>query len=287
MIQITKSQQLINYLFIVLGSFMMAFGMVAFLIPNKIATGGTAGLATIFHYLFDLPTGIMMAIINAPLLLVSVKYLGQQFVIKSIVCIVLAVIFVDVLAEVIHLPRLSDNLLLATLYGGAAVGVGLGLIFKGGASDRGATIVAQVLVSKFEVKTSHVILVLDAIVILLASVVFNSVELALWSMISIFVASKLIDLILTGRSTEKIVHISSSKELSTLGNLLKQELGVSGTIVKGEDISLEEHKDIIFVVVEKNRLNILKQLVVAYDEDARMIVMEANQLLNPSVKEKI
>ncbi|MCO6500570.1 MAG: YitT family protein [Vicingus serpentipes] len=287
MIQIKKSQQFINYLFTVLGSFVLAFGMVGFLIPNKIATGGTAGLATIFHYLFNLPTGIMMAIINAPLLLVSVKYLGRQFATKSIMCIVLTVVFIDVLAEIVCLSSLSDDLLLATLYGGAAVGVGLGLIFKGGASAGGATIIAQILVAKLEVKTSYVILVLDAIVVVLASIVFKSIELALWSMISIFVATKMIDLILTGRATEKIVHISSSKELRTLANMLRHELGISGTIVKGEDISLVGHKDIIFILIDKNRLSTLKQFVLAYDDQAKMIVSEATEVLRPSVKEKI
>lgn len=136
-----------------------------------------------------------MALINVPLLLVSLKYLGKQFAAKTIFCVFLIVVFVDVLAEIIHLPRLSDTLLLATLYGGVTIGIGLGLIFKGGASAGGGTILAKIIASKADIKPSSVVLLLDAIVVASAGLVFKSMELALWSLISIYVASKLIDMV--------------------------------------------------------------------------------------------
>ena len=281
---INAKQEILNYIFIFVGSFSLAFGVVGFLAPNKIATGGTAGLAIIFHYLTDLPTGTLLALINIPLLAVSVKYLGKYFAIKTIVTIVLMGVFIDLLAEVIHLPTLSNEPLLATLYGGVTIGIGLGLIFKGGASAGGGTIIAKIVTSKTNMKTGNVILFLDAIVVILAGVVFKSIELALWSMISIFAASKLIDTILTGRQSEKIVHISSAKNLSELSTLIDEALHISGTIVKGSDLALSENKDIIFVVVPNNRLNTLKNLVFAYDNNAKMIVMEATEMLSPAKK---
>lgn len=281
---INFKQELLNYLFIVSGSFALAFGVVGFLSPNKIATGGTAGLAIVFHYLTNLPTGTLLALINIPLLMVSVKYLGKYFALKTIVTIILMGAFIDLLAEVIHLPMLSDKPLLATLYGGVIIGIGLGLIFKGGASAGGGTIIAKIVTSKTSMKTGNVILFLDAIVVVLAGVVFKSVELALWSMISIFAASKLIDTVLTGRQSEKIVHISSSKNLSELSTFIDEALHISGTIVKGNDLALSENKDIIFVVVPNNRLNTLKNLVFAFDNNAKMIVMEATEMLSPTKK---
>jgi len=282
MVKLKTKIELLNYAFIVLGALLLSFGVVGFLIPNKIATGGTAGLAIIFHYLLNLPTGAMMAVINIPLLLVSIKYLGRHFAIKTIVAIALMVFFVDTLEEFIHLPAMSNEPLLATLYGGVVVGVGLGFIFKGGASAGGGTILVKMITAKWNVKTGSVILLLDGVVVILAGVVFKSVELALWSLISIFATSKLIDAILTGRPSEKIVHISSTKKLSELSQLINNSIGVSGTIVKGNDLSLHENKDIIFVVVEKNRLIALKQLVFAYDNNAKMIVMEATEMLSPN-----
>lgn len=277
-------KEIINYLFIIIGSLLLAFGVVGFLSPNKIATGGTAGLAIVFHYLTNLPTGTLLALINIPLLLVSVKYLGKYFAIKTIVTIILMGVFIDFLAEVIGIPVLSTEPLLATLYGGVAIGVGLGFIFKGGASAGGGTIIAKIVTSKTTLKTGTVILILDAIVVVLAGVVFKSIELALWSLISIYAASKLIDTVLTGRQSERIVHISSSLNLSDLSTIIDDKLHLSGTIVKGTDLALNEKKDIIFIVVPNSRLNTLKAVVFEFDKNAKMIVMEASEMLGQNRK---
>src|SRR3974377_1801404 len=107
----------------------LACGLVGFLAPNKIATGGTAGLSIILHYLFGLPMGVLLVITNLPLLFLGIKHLGRHFVIRSIIAIFLVSVLVDFFTYVIPLPPLSKNLLLATLYGGLVIGLGIGLIF--------------------------------------------------------------------------------------------------------------------------------------------------------------
>lgn len=270
-----------NFIFIVLGCTFLSLGMVGFLIPNKIATGGIAGLSIVLHHLFKMPTGFLLAVVNVPLLLVSVKYLGKKFAIRTIITIALIAILVDFFAEILKFPALSDNTLLATLYGGVAVGIGLGLIFKGDASAGAGTILAKILNQKLGVKTGNVILVLDAVVVISAGIVFQDIELALWSLISIYVASKLIDIILTGRQHEKIVHIAA-KNLEELSHKIADELGINGTILKGKDLNFDFDKNVILIVVEINRLNALKNLVQEFDSNAFMVVMEASELLGPS-----
>lgn len=270
-----------NFIFIVLGCIFLSLGMVGFLIPNKIATGGIAGLSIVLHHLFKMPTGFLLAIVNVPLLLVSVKYLGKKFAIRTIITIALIAILVDFFAEILKFPALSDNTLLATLYGGVAVGIGLGLIFKGDASAGAGTILAKILNQKLGIKTGNVILVLDAVVVISAGIVFQDIELALWSLISIYVASKLIDIILTGRQHEKIVHIAA-KNLEELSRKIADELGINGTILKGKDLNFDFDKNVILIVVEINRLNALKNLVQEFDSNAFMVVMEASELLGPS-----
>jgi uncharacterized membrane-anchored protein YitT (DUF2179 family) len=272
--KITK-QGLTNYFLITLGSFVLALGVVGFLAPNKIATGGTAGLAIIFHHIFNLPIGVLMALINIPLLIVSIKYLGKKFAFKSMFAIALIVVFVDFLKEVIAIPNFSNDLLLATLYGGITIGVGLGLIFKGGGSAGGGTVLAKILTSKFDVKTGDVIMALDGVVVILAGFVFKSSELALWSMISIFATSKLIDMVLTGKSNQQIVHISSYKNLTKLSEEISFKLGVEGTIVNGSNFTLSEKKDVLFIIIDKNRISALENLLINFDSDAKMIVMDA------------
>ncbi len=272
-------REVFNYLYIVFGSFALALGIVGLLQPNSIATGGTAGLAIILHSVLNMPTGLVMALINVPLLLLGWKHLGRAFALKSVICIALISAFIDILAEVIQLPALSSSLILATLYGGVCVGIGLGFIFKGGGSAGGGTILAKIITSKFDLKTSSVILTLDVIVVCSAGIVFQNVELALWSMISIYFAARLMDTILTGKKNEKIVHISSLKNLDALSKNITETLGVTGTIVSGSDLLISEKKDIIFIVVEKNRINVLKNLVYQFDPKARMILMEASEML--------
>lgn len=275
--------EVINYSYIVTGSMAMACGIVGFLSPNKIATGGTAGLSIIFHHLFGLSLGVLMVLINLPLLFLSVKYLGKQFALRTIITIFLIAILVDFFSLVIQLPIFSKDLLLATLYGGLTIGTGLGLIFKGDSSAGGASIVAKIIALKTSLKAGYVILVLDAIIVITAGIVFRDVTLALWSLIGIYVSSKLIDLILTGKQYEKIVHITS-ENLSQLSSKIVNELGLTGTLIKGNDINLNHQKEVLLIVIETNRIHILKRLVEDVDPKAYMVIMEASELLGPSRK---
>lgn len=271
--------ELLNYIYILIGSLIMAIGITGFLSPNKVATGGTAGLAIILYYILPVPLGVLMGIINIPLLLLGFKYLGKAFLIKSIVCIGAMVVFIELLFRSFQLPNLTSNIMLATLYGGVAIGIGLGLIFKGGASAGGGTILAKIISIHSSIKTSTVLLLLDAIIIMLVGILFKSLELALWSMISIYVATKLIDAVLIGAPSEKIVHISSFKNLDELSRLIADKMKLTGTIIKGKDLGQAESKDIIFMMVEKNKLNALKQLALQFDPNVKMIVMQATEVL--------
>lgn len=272
-------KEIVNYFFLLIGSFIISLGIVGFLSPNQIATGGTAGLAIILNSIFDLPIGVLFFLINIPLLAIGLKFIGRKFAIKTVIAIASLTVSIDLLKEVFQIKVLSNDPLLATLYGGVLVGIGLGFIFKGGGSAGGGTIIAKIVASKSNLKTGPVILILDSLVILSSAIVFHSLELALWSLISIFATSKLVDLVLTGRSNEKLINISSFKELTTLGILIHEQLGIKGTIVKGNDLSGVEKKDVIYIVINSNRINVIKQLVSSYDENARMIITETKEVL--------
>ncbi|MDT8411801.1 MAG: YitT family protein [Vicingaceae bacterium] len=281
---ITKAlvkSELKNYILITLGSVFLAFGMVGFLVPNKIATGGIAGLSIILHHLFELPTGVILLLVNVPLLLLSLNYLGKRFAVRTIITIIIAAICIDVLAEVFHLKAFSNNTLLSSLYGGVAIGIGLGLIFKGESSAGAGTIIAKILNEKFNIKTGDAILILDAMVVLAAGVVFKDIELALWSLISIYVSAKLINLLLTGSKHQKIVHIATAYP-DKLQEVITKELGITGTLLKGNDLYNERHKNIIFIVIDNNKINTLKNYVKTTTPDALMIVMEATEMLGSS-----
>lgn len=257
----------------------MALGIYGFLAPNKIATGGTAGIAILLNYMYALGIGTWMLIINIPLILIGIKFLGKTFAFKTILCIVAISASLTLLNKLHYFDAFSETIMLATLYGGLLIGIGLGLVFKGGASAGGASIIAQVINKTIGIKQAHVMLAVDALVIIATGIVFKSIELALWSLISIYATSKIMDTILIGTSSQKIVHISSRKNLSELSNLINTELGISGTILKGQDLQVSEYKDVIMLMSDRSNLNALKKLVINYDSEVKMIVMEATEVL--------
>ncbi|MBE7644880.1 YitT family protein [Tenacibaculum finnmarkense] len=278
---IKLKNELKNYFFILSGSLILAIGVVGFLAPNKIATGGTSGLSIVLNYISNIPIGMLLLITNAPLLLISVKYIGKRFAFRTMISIVSLALYIDLFREVFKFPALSDNTLLSTIYGGVCVGLGIGVIFKGDASAGGGAIIARILKDKYDFKPGTVILTLDILIIILSALVFKDLELALWAMLSIFVASKFIDLVVTGRKQNKIVHIAS-EDLEALKKIIASKMGVSGTLIQGNNLSQSNQRNIIFLSINKNRIMTLKNLVEKHDPEAYMIVLEATELLGSS-----
>ncbi len=260
------------------GSVSLSLGLVFFLIPNKIATGGVAGLSIVLHYLIGLPTGSIMLGLNIPLLFIGLKYLGKSFLARTIVTVFAVSFFTDFFSINLHFQALSHNLLLATLYGGLLVGLGLGLIFKGDASAGGGTILARVISRKTRFKTGQVLFTIDLLVISSAAIAFQNVELALWGGITIFISSQLVDLILTGKPFAKVVQIVTN-EVDQIGEHIVRDLSRSATIIHAKGLYSGEHKNLMMVVVDSSQISRLRDLVRLHDPAAFMIVMDAKEIL--------
>ena len=261
-----------------LGSISLALGLVFFLIPNKIATGGVAGLAIVLHYIIDFPTGLIMLVLNIPLLLIGLKYLGKKYLLKTLFAIVAMSFFTDFFAINLHFQALTNHLMLATLYGGLLVGIGLGLIFKGDASAGGGTILARVISQKSRFKTGQVLLTIDIFVISSAAITFQNIELALWGFITIFIASQLVDLILTGKPYAKVIHIVTN-EVESIGEHIINDLGRSATILNARGLFSGEPKNLLLVVVDSSQIYNLRDIVRLHDKNAFMIVVDAKEIL--------
>lgn len=270
--------ELKNAAYIATGSAALALGIVLFLLPNKIATGGTPGMAILLHHLTELPTGALMVAINVPLLLAGFRYLGGLFAGRTIIAILLSSVLVDLFAEVLQLGALSDNTMLATLYGGIVIGLGVGLILRGNASAGGSTAIARIVSSRSSIKPGQVILFIDMLIIISSGIVFQDIERALWSLISIYVTARCIDMVLTGAPSEKIVHIVSD-HVEQLSQQIIETLGSSGTILSGTGLHREQKKAMIFVVVEARRITLLRDIIRTNDPEAFMVVMEASEML--------
>jgi uncharacterized membrane-anchored protein YitT (DUF2179 family) len=272
-------QELKNGMYITGGTFLVALGVVLFLAPNRIATGGTPGMAILLSHLVpQISLGLLMLAVNVPLLLAGMKYLGGGFGIRTIVAICLVSFFVDFFRIVVKLEPVSHDLLLVTLFGGVIIGIGVGFILRGNSSAGGSTIIARILAARFGVKPGHTILAIDASIIIASAFVFKGIEPSLWSLISIYVTSRCINIILTGGPSEKVVHIVTNKE-QLLARKIIEHLGPNGTILSGRGLQATEEKTMIFVVVDGSRITVLRDIIRLHDPDAFMIVMEASEML--------
>jgi len=189
-------------------------------------------------------------------------------------------VMVDSLVMFVDFPEI-ESLLISTLYGGVTVGIGIGLILKSNASAGGTSIIAKIIASKTQIKPGRVILLLDALIVSSVGIIFENLEGMLWSVITIYVAAIVIDKIITGGVTEKLVNIVS-EQTEEICAAITRELGRDGTILEGQNLSRARKKSIILVVVNSRGIIQLRQLVLAIDKDALMIVQEASEMTGTS-----
>ena len=272
----TLREWIVMYLKIVIGAALYAVGFQFFLYPNAITTGGLTGVAMIINYLTGLPVGVLTLIMNIPLFAVSWKKFGLHFMIASLVGTVLASVFVDLFAmlsvEVTHEP------LLGAIYGGIIKGFGLGVVYHTGATTGGVDIAAKFLRRKYQhINFSTFILALDVIVIVAFALIFKRYDSAMYAIICMFIASKVIDLVLYGAVNSKVCYIITDKSAEIKDGLLnKLHRGV--TYLHGKGAWSGEEKDIILCVIKQSQIVELKHLVRALDERAFVIVSDSREV---------
>ena len=166
-------------IYLLLGTLFIALSVVLFFLPNNITTGGTPGMAILLHHVSGFSIGSMIIAINVPLLIWGGKYLGKIFAIKTIIAIVLISIFIDLFSRLFTFEPLTSNILLASVFGGLIIGLGVGFIIKAHASAGGSTIIARIVSANSHIKAAQVILYIDIVIVISSIYVFKDFEKAL------------------------------------------------------------------------------------------------------------
>lgn len=279
-----KKINLKHYIFIVLGSLAMAFGTVCFLSPNQIITGGGVGISLLLHALFpQITLGIFMAIVSIPFLIMSYIYFGKYYLFKTFIVVILLSTFTDVLKEVLHVKPMTNDILLAAIFGGIFIGLGVGFVIKGRASTGSTSVVGEIVAKKTKYKAAEVLLAIDATIMFASVFVYNNINKSLYSMLSVYVGIRVIDMILTGRPSKKIVNIVSNN-VEVLKEQIRERIEEHGTILTGIGLHQGQNKTIIYVTVEASKIDLLKNLITKYDPDAFMIITEASEFLGRGLK---
>ena len=188
---------------IIIGAIIVAVSINSFIISNRIADGGLTGIAIIFHYLFEWDVGITVFILNIPLFILGYKAVGKQLFILSILGVVSLSLALDFTKNI---AAVTDDILLAAIFGGLITGIGMGIIFRSRGSLGGTDILAIILNKKTAFSVGQIILILDALIFLGAAIIFEP-EMAMYAMIYMFIASKVIDLVQGGLDYSKSVMV--------------------------------------------------------------------------------
>lgn len=265
-------QQLIT---VSVGALLYGIGLGAFLVPSKIAAGGVAGLATILHYAAGLPTGWVIILCNIPLFLLGTKNHGVEFLLMSLLATILGSLIVDY----IPMPYLTQDPLLAGVFGGVVLGLGLGLIERGGGSTGGTFIAAKLLTRFFpQLSVAYIMCVMDAIVIVASGFVFSA-ESAMYALISLFVSTKVMDLMTSGLKSARALYIVS-REDERIADHIMDRMGRGVTRLQARGMYTGEDKATLLCVVESGREVIrAKELIREVDPSAFVFVSNVSEVM--------
>ena len=267
----------IDLLFMTAGAVLYAVSVNMFTSPNQFAPGGVTGLAIIIEYLTAAPVGIMMFMLNVPLLIIGFIKLGRYMVLRTLAATVLVSVFVDGLKP--FLPVYTEDKLLSAIFGGLLAGGGLVLVFLRGATTGGTDILARLLQLKWPyLSFGRLILGVDMLVVILGGLIFHSLDSVLYASILIFVSSKVIDTVLYGTGNGKLMMVITD-EGDEIAEAVTKSMKRGITVLPGKGGYTGGDKDVLMCAVRRNELYRLRALVRRYDPNAFMMITEVGEIL--------
>lgn len=274
-------KQVWKYMVITISSVIYAAGVSLFLDPNNLAPGGVTGIAIILNRLIPVKTGTLILLLNIPLILLGLWKFGWKFILSTSYAILAVSVATDVLSP---MGALTADRLLAAVVGGALVAIGLGLIFKVGATTGGMDIIVKVLRLKYpHMRTSSLFLLTDVTIAFCSGLVFGNLDVVLYAMIAVFLMSKIMDMVLYGMDEAKLIYIISDKPAEIADRILNEiDLGV--TYLRGEGAYSSQNKKVIMCVTKKQQAPRIEEVVKEEDPRAFMIVSSASEIYGEGYK---
>ncbi len=286
---------LISYAYIIIGAVILALGFVLFINPYNIVPGGVYGISIVVHYLTKnlfsfwpdgIPIGLFGLVLNIPLTIIGIKALGPRFGVKTVIGFVLSSVFMDIGTMIIGANDplgLKDDLLLACLFGGVVIGVGLALIFKSKATSGGSDIIAMVFAKYTKMPVGQLLIYVDSCIVLFGLVVLKDWKIPLYSWLVIFITGKVIDSVMEGASSEKMFLIISDKHEEIREKIIVN-LERGGTYLFGEGMYQGAPKKVIYTVINRREVSILEEYINQIDPDAFVAIIDAKEILGYGFK---
>ena len=266
-----------EYILITIGFLLTAIAFEYFFFSNSIASGGVSGLALIMKEIFNIDPGIVMILCNIVLFILAFIFLGGSFGIKSAYAAFGLSISMSIIEKFITPVAITDNLILATIFGSVIIALGAVIIFNQGASTGGTSIIAKLLSEYFNINIGVALLIVDSIIIILATFTFG-IELGLFGLIGVYLSSTLIDKFIDGFSECKQVFIFTQKE-ELVSKYIIKDVDRGCTIFKGKGGYTKKENVVILTVLDRKQFIKLKKFMKTEDPTAFITVNEASEVL--------
>jgi len=268
-----------NIVQVMLGSCLLAISFNLFLLPNGIASGGVAGVSVLVERIAGIQPAVTQWVLNIPLFLAAIMVLGKKFGAKSILGSIVFPLFVLLTS---HIPAPTNTPILAAIYGGIGVGLGLAIVFRGGGSTGGLDLASQMLHKLTGIPYNLAVVCFDGAVIIGTAIIISP-EIALYALISLFVTSKTIDFVQNGLQLSKVAFIISDRS-EELQSLILNDLDRGLTKLKGEGGYTGHARNVIMVVVSQHEVARLKKTVAKHDPNAFVIISNTAEVLGEGFK---
>lgn len=299
-----------NHLGIAFGALLLAISYSWFLIPYKMSPGGVGGLAQILFHVFGIPASASMLIFNIPLFILGIIFLGKIFGFRSFYGMALSSVLIDVVSipslnkvgiisdhalktmysfnvdgKVIHAMLAPDDIYLAAIAGSVLMGLGLGVIFRFRGSTGGTDIPVAILKQKTGVSLGTGYWIIETLIILLTGIVFSDLKLVIWGYVNLFISSKITDIASEGLPYTKGIYIIS-KQFADIRSEIYRQVSRGVTIIHGEGGYTGDKQNILFCVVSRRQISIVRDLVKDIDPNAFVVMSDVYDVMGYGFKSR-
>lgn len=286
-----------SWLGVALGVVVMSAGFVLFTNPYEIIPGGVYGLGRVLHYVIPtIQTGTFGFLLDIPLMITALIVFGAKFGVKTLFAAVTTPLVMNMMTNyfgenpndgisiISQYVNFSDNVLVAAIFGGVLIGAGVGFILRSGATSGGTDIVSMILVKFAKMKFSTAMFIVESVVVITGMLVLQDWKLPFYSLIAIFVSAKLIDYILDGGSSDKLLFIMSDRK-EELKSFILNDMERGGTYVKSSGMYTDKEKDMIFLVVSRREITTVKDKIRQIDPNSFLVVVDAHETYGDGFKD--
>lgn len=276
--QINPKQLIKSLVFISLGCAIYAFALIHLIVPNEMAEGGGTGVSLILHYAFGISVSTGNILVNVPLLILGYKFLDKKTMIYTLYGIAMLTLWIKFFENYHFVIDIGGDRLLSAVFGGVIAGSGLGMVFVFGGTTGGVDIIAKIFNIYFGISIGRMVQILDFIILACSFIVIKSYPAIMYTLIYIYILTKIVDTLIEGGIAGKGVMIISPK-IEEISKFVGSEMERGMTFLKGEGTYTRKEMNIGYCVVSRKEIHKLKSMVYTIDPEAFVTITEVHDVM--------